>query len=75
METENENSPKFILKSLTRRSAKNRLINFKVTAWEYEEISRRADKYADGNLSAYVREACMLYSPKKSDIVELNGKK
>lgn len=40
-------------------------LSFKVSAKERAVIQARADKYAGGNLSAYLRQAALEYDPEE----------
>lgn len=42
--------------------------NFKITSTEFEGIKKLADKYADGNVSQWVRYAAKNFRPSKSDL-------
>jgi len=50
---------------------KEKLINLKVSESEFEEIKDRADKYADGNVSAWLRVSGKKFTPRKRDLVSL----
>lgn len=52
-----------------RKKSKLSLINLKVTEAERRELSAFAKKYADGNLSAWLRHAGRKYRPKKTEVI------
>jgi hypothetical protein len=45
------------------------LMNLKVTARERDVLELQADKYANGNLSAWLRHAGRHYCPKKGEFI------
>lgn len=47
---------------------KPKLINFKVTKVEFDEILERAQKYTGGNISLWLRFAGRNFVPKHKDI-------
>lgn len=44
-------------------------MNLKVTARERDVLELQADKYANGNLSAWLRHAGRHYCPKKGEFI------
>lgn len=44
------------------------LINFKTTKGEKKALQTKANKFADGNLSFWLRYAALNHTPKKTDI-------
>ena len=49
------------------------LKNYKATEDQHDIMQANADKYADGNLSEYIRYCVINYKPKKNELVK--GKK
>lgn len=49
-----------------------KLRTYKACDWDYEEVQRKANKYANGNISAWLRIAGRMYTPKPGE--RLNGK-
>lgn len=49
-----------------RRVNEKKIINIRVTDEELAIIKERADKYANGNLSVYLRHVAMNFKPKSS---------
>ncbi len=45
------------------------LINVKVTSQERKAMDRLAEKYAKGNLSAWLRHAARHYKPKRDEVI------
>lgn len=64
--------PDSTLKNLAKSTTKKKLINIKVTIPEGETLQARADKFAGGNLSGFLREAGKKWVPAKRDLVKLN---
>lgn len=56
-----------VLKKMQRRQ---RLVNFKVSEEEYERIQKKADEFAAGNLSEWIRFATMHLSPASDDLTD-----
>lgn len=46
------------------------MMNFKVTDAEEKKIKEQAKKFANGNVSEWMRYSAMNLKPKKSDMVE-----
>lgn len=55
------------LKSTVKPKKKN-LINFKATDLEMTLIQKKADKYAGGNVSEWLRYAAIQLDPRASDL-------
>lgn len=55
-----------ILKSLDKE--KRKLRNVLADTAEWASIKKNAKKYANGNVSGWIREAAMNYVPKKSEL-------
>jgi hypothetical protein len=53
------------------QTEKNKVRNFKATDSQMKKIVRNAKKFANGNLSAWLRHAASNYKPKKSEMVSL----
>ena len=47
-----------------------KLINVKVTKNQAEKMQSNADKYCEGNLSAWLRYSSIKHKPRKSELVE-----
>ncbi len=47
---------------------KKQLVNFKATSKEIKLIQENADKYAQGNYSAWLRYAGINFKPNKKDL-------
>lgn len=58
---------KQILSSLTK-SEKTKVRNFKATDADFEAIKSKAKKFADGNISHWIRHASMSHTPLKKDL-------
>lgn len=59
--------------SILKEVNKNKRIinlNLKLAQWELDEIKKNAEKYAGGNLSAWVRYAAMKTKPAKKELQE-----
>ncbi len=57
-----------VLKTAARKPEKL-MVNFSATEAEKKAIQALADKYADGNLSAWLRYAALHCKPAKGDLV------
>lgn len=58
-----------LIKSLATQKQKKKNVNFKMSSDELEMARVRAEKYAGGNLSAFIREAILKYIPPQEDLV------
>jgi uncharacterized protein (DUF1778 family) len=56
-----------ILKTIT--TVEKRLLNLKVTDEERKLIKLNADKYANGNISEWVRYASLNFLPEEKDLI------
>lgn len=56
------------LKSLPPKAEESSLVNLRVTAAEKRKIQAMANKYADGNVSHWIRYAAMTCVPRKTDL-------
>lgn len=45
------------------------LLTFKVTKKQIEQLKAKADKYAGGNISAWLRYSALKYCPDKKELV------
>lgn len=61
---------KTILKS-TLKPAKSEMINIKITRLERKLLQGKADKYTNGNVSAWMRYAAINLEPKVQDLVTI----
>lgn len=61
------------MKILKKMKARQKLINFKVSESEYESIQEKADEFANGNVSAWIRFATIHLSPSADDLTELHS--
>lgn len=52
------------------KSKKQKLINFKCTDEELAVIKAKAEKYANGNLSEWIRYAAIELEPRSKDLVK-----
>lgn len=52
---------------MKKRKAKysRKLMALQIDDWDKAEIQEKADKYANGNVSAWMRYASRMYTPKK----------
>ena len=57
------------LKTVRKKSARNKLRNVKFTNWEDDEISRLSEKYCGGNRSEWIRFSSLNFRPRKRDLV------
>lgn len=60
------------LKTLRKKSARTRLRNIKVTAWEDQQFVHLAEKFADGNVSEWIRFAALTFRPRARDLSPLD---
>lgn len=42
---------------------------YKADDWDHEQIQKKADRHARGNLSAWLRHAGRMYTPKRGEKV------
>lgn len=49
-----------------RKLLRDKLINLKVNSPEARELQKKADRYAKGNISKWLRRAGKEYAPKKN---------
>lgn len=40
---------------------------YRADDWDLAEMQRKADRHAEGNLSAWIRHAARMYTPKKGE--------
>ncbi len=59
---------KTVKKKFLSRANPVRIVNFKCTEEEFDQIKANADKYADGNMSGWIRFASMNLEPKKKHL-------
>ena len=59
----------------TKTTAKLILITAKVAAEDLALIQRKADRFTEGNLSAWLRYAGKQYSPKKGERIPIRASK
>lgn len=50
-----------------------RLVGTKMSPKIYKSIGRNARKFAEGNVSAWMRQAALLYRPKKNDRISFRA--
>ena len=58
------------IKSMFNKN-KSRLINLRVSQKEEAAIQKKADKFANGNYSAWLRYAGANYTPSKEEIINV----
>lgn len=51
------------------------VINLKVTSRDRKRLEQNAKRYADGNLSAWLRYVGMQYTPKKGEEIVLDARR
>lgn len=56
-----------VIKEIENLKKKN-LINLKISENELQEIKKKADKYTNGNLSAWLRYAAIKFNPTQGQI-------
>jgi hypothetical protein len=62
---------KMVLKEIAKaKKPKPKLQNLKLHGPEYEAIKANADKYANGNISLWLRHAGIHHVPKQSELVK-----
>lgn len=57
------------MKKKNNKSNERPIRTYKADDWDFEEMRRKAELYAEGNLSAWIRHACRMYTPKKGERV------
>lgn len=57
------------LKALIKPIRKDSSITIKIPAHEKEQIQKKADLYAQGNMSAWLRYVALNHKPKKNELV------
>ena len=60
-----------IIKALKGEPEKSKIINLKVSTSEHELLKARAFRYANGNLSAWIRYASINLDPKPDDLADV----
>ncbi len=58
---------------MKKRKEKPRLITMKAHDWDADQLQRKADKHARGNLSAWLRYAGRMYNPKPGERINLKA--
>jgi hypothetical protein len=56
----------------SKKASRSKLLNVKVTQFEYDMIKSLADKHAGGNKSVWIRYAAIHFRPKKADLVPVD---
>jgi len=51
------------------KTSKMKVINFKASRGDMKQIKEKADKYTEGNVSAWIRYAATQLEPKKRDLL------
>lgn len=49
------------------------LITMKIGDWDLDQVKRKAEKHSEGNLSAWIRYAARMYTPKKGERITLKA--
>lgn len=49
------------------------LITLRINEWDLSQLRVKAEKYAEGNLSAWLRYCGRMYNPKKSERITLKA--
>jgi hypothetical protein len=60
-----------ILKSIKKKEL-TKIINVRVSENERSKIKNKANRYSNGNLSAYMKYALINFTPKEEDLIEIS---
>ena len=67
----NDDDRQIKLKSLITPERKDSSITIKMIEKEKSEIQKKADLYAGGNMSAWLRYAALNHTPKKKELIKI----
>lgn len=62
-----------VLRTITKKPVRVRLLNIKVTKLEESYIRMKAEKFAEGNMSEWIRYAAINFKPVSSDLVKADA--
>lgn len=62
-------------KALMDATEPKKIVNFKVTDSEMDEIKKNASRFYNGNVSGWIRYTALNYAPKKSELVLISSTK
>jgi hypothetical protein len=60
-----------VLKSIKKKE-ETKIINVRVTDSDRNKIKNKANRYSNGNLSAYMKYALINFTPKEEDLIEIS---
>jgi hypothetical protein len=63
---------KQFLRTVGKKSARNKLRNVKFTQWEDDQISHLSEKFCAGNRSEWIRYASLNFRPRLRDLIEMD---
>lgn len=59
---------------MKKKKANLKMVLFKVSDWDYEQAQIKADRYAEGNLSAWLRYSSRMHTPKRGERITLKAR-